>query len=96
MPTKKQTLKAKFESWQIIAAFASSVALIAGGVGVFAYQQYTQAQISIAAEAYSALTLGQQNLEYASEIVDLLEEVIRVGEQIAVNAQDESLDEKHY
>jgi hypothetical protein len=96
LPNKKQSLKAKIKSWQPIAAFVSSVALVAGGVGVFAYQQYTQAQISIAAEAESALTLGQQNLEDASEIVDLLEEVIREGEQVAVNAQDESLDEKHY
>jgi hypothetical protein len=46
LPAKKPTLKAKFKSWQPITAFVSSVALIAGGVGVFAYQQYSQGQLS--------------------------------------------------
>jgi hypothetical protein len=74
----------------------AGISVITGGVGVFAYQQYTQAQISIASAAESALTLGQQSLEAASEIVDQLEAVIREAEQVAVNARGESLDEKYY
>ena len=94
MPTKKQTLKAKFESWQIIVAFASSVALIAGGVGVFAYQQYTQGQISAAENAETALELGQQRIgEVSAALVDL-ELAIRNAQEIATQAVGQSLDEK--
>ena len=94
MPTKKQTLKAKFESWQIIVAFASSVALIAGGVGVFAYQQYTQGQISAAENAETALELGQQRIgEVSAALVDL-ELAIRNAQEIATQAVGQTLDEK--
>jgi hypothetical protein len=94
LPTKKQTLKAKFESWQIIVAFASSVALIAGGVGVFAYQQYTQGQISAAENAETALELGQQRIgEVSAALVDL-ELAIRNAQEIATQAVGQSLDEK--
>ena len=94
MPTKKQTLKAKFESWQIIVAFASSVALIAGGVGVFAYQQYTQGQISAAENAETALELGQQRIgEVSAALVDL-ELAIRNSQEIATQAVGQTLDEK--
>jgi hypothetical protein len=94
LPTKKQTLKAKFESWQIIVAFASSVALIAGGVGVFAYQQYTQGQISAAENAETALELGQQRIgEVSAALVDL-ELAIRNAQEIATQAVGQTLDEK--
>ena len=94
MPTKKQTLKAKFESWQIIVAFASSVALIAGGVGVFAYQQYTQGQISAAENTETALELGQQRIgEVSAALVDL-ELAIRNAQEIATQAVGQTLDEK--
>ena len=94
MPAKKQTLKAKFESWQIIVAFASSVALIAGGVGVFAYQQYTQGQISAAENAETALELGQQSIgEVSAALVDL-ELAIRNAQEIATQAVGQTLDEK--
>jgi hypothetical protein len=95
LPAKKQTFKAKLKSWQLTAAVISSISLIAGGVGVFAYQQYAQAQ-QLSAVAESALTLGQQSLEAASEIVDQLEEAIREAEQVAEDARGKSLDEKQY
>ena len=94
MPTKKQTLKAKFESWQIIVAFASSVALIAGGVGVFAYQQYTQGQISAAENAETAVELGQQRIGEVSAALDDLELAIRNAQEIATQAVGQTLDEK--
>ena len=94
MPTKKQTLKAKFESWQIIVAFASSVALIAGGVGVFAYQQYTQGQISAAENAETALELGQQRIGEVSAALADLELAIRNAQEIATQAVGQTLDEK--
>jgi hypothetical protein len=94
LPVKKQTLKAKFKSWQLIAAFVSSVALIAGGVGVFAYHQYTQAQISAAAAAEEAIALGEQRIDEISDRIDDLELAIRNSEQTVVNTDGQTLDDK--
>ena len=84
MPSKKQTLKAKFKSWQLTAAVVSSVAVIAGGVGVFAYQQYSQAKISAAADAEFAVELAQLRIGEVSAALDDLELAIQ-------NAQDARL-----
>jgi hypothetical protein len=94
LPTKKQTLRAKFKSWQLIAAVVSSISLISGGVGVFAYQQYTQAQISAAAAAEEAIALGEQRIDEISERIDDLELAIRNSEQTLVNTDGQTLDEK--
>jgi hypothetical protein len=94
LPTKKQSLKAKFKSWQLIAAVVSSVALIAGGVCIFAYQQYTQAQISAAEAAETAVELGQQRIEEVSAALDDLELAIQNAEEIATQAAGQTLDEK--
>jgi hypothetical protein len=94
LPTKKQTLKAKFKSWQLIAAVVSSVAVIAGGVGVFAYQQYTQAQFSAAADAEFAVELAQLRIGEVSAALDDLELAIQNSEEIATQAVGQTLDEK--
>ena len=94
MPTKKQTLKAKFKSWQLTAAVVSSVAVIAGGVGVFAYQQYSQAQISAAADAEFAVELAQLRIGEVSAGLDDLELAIQNSEEIATQAVGQTLDEK--
>ena len=94
MPTKKQTLKAKFKSWQLIAAVVSSVAVIAGGVGVFAYQQYTQAQISAAADAEFAVELAQLRIGEVSAALDDLELAIQNAQETATQAVGQTLDEK--
>ena len=72
----------------------SSISLIAGGVGVFAYQQYAQAQISAAAAAESALELGQQRIDESSDRIDDLELAIRNAEQLAVNTEGQELEDK--
>jgi hypothetical protein len=94
LPTKKQTLKAKFKSWQLIAAVVSSVAVIAGGVGVFAYQQYTQAQISAAADAEFAVELAQLRIGEVSAALDDLELAIQNAQETATQAVGQTLDEK--
>ena len=94
MPSKKQTLKAKFKSWQLTAAVVSSVALIAGGVGVFAYQQYSQAQISAAADAEFAVELAQLRIGEVSAALDDLELAIQNAQEIATQAVGQTLDEK--
>ena len=93
MPTKKQSLKAKFKSWQPITAFVSSVALIAGGVGVFAYQQYSQGQLSATA-AESALEIGAERVDEISDRIDDLELAITNSEQSLVNTDGQTLGEK--
>jgi hypothetical protein len=94
LPSKKQTLKAKIKSWQLIAAVVSSISLIAGGVGVFAYQQYTQGQISAAAAAEEAIVLGEQRIDEISDRIDDLELAIRNSEQTVVNTDGQTLDDK--
>jgi hypothetical protein len=94
LPSKKQTLKAKYKSWQLIAAVVSSISLIAGGVGVFAYQQYTQAQISATSAAEEAIVLGEQRIDEISDRTDDLELAIRNSEQTVVNTDGQTLDDK--
>jgi hypothetical protein len=94
LPSKKQTLKAKIKSWQLIAAVVSSISLIAGGVGVFAYQQYTQGQISATAAAEEAIDLGEQRIDEISDRIDDLELAIRNSEQTVVNTDGQTLDDK--
>ncbi len=94
MPTKKQSPKAKFKSWQTIATVVSSISLIAGGVAVFAYQQYTQAQMSAATAAEEAIVLGEQRINEISDRIDDLELAIRNSEQTVVNTDGQTLDEK--
>ena len=94
MPGKKQALIAKLKSWQLTVAVVSGVAVIVGGVGVFAYQSYTQGQISASAD--SALSIGEQRLEELLPIVDELEAAVREAEQVAVEARGKSLSEEEY
>jgi hypothetical protein len=94
LPVKKQTLKAKFKSWQLIAAFVSSVALIAGGVGVFAYQQYTQAQQTVAELAQNAIQVGQERIDELTDRVADLELAINNALEIEALSKDKTLDEK--
>ena len=94
MPSKKQTLKAKFKYWQLTAAVVSSVAVIAGGVGVFAYQQYSQAKISAAADAEFAVELAQLRIGEVSAGLDDLELAIQNAQEIATQAVGQTLDEK--
>jgi hypothetical protein len=77
-----------------MAGVVSSVAVIAGGVGVFAYQQYTQAQISAAADAEFAVELAQLRIDEVSAALDDLELAIQNAEEIATQAVGQTLDEK--
>jgi hypothetical protein len=94
LPAKKQPLKAKLKSWQLIVAVASSVSLIAAGVGVFAYQSYTQAQESAAASAESTIELGEKRFEELSDLIDDLELAIRNSEETVVNTDGQTLEEQ--
>jgi hypothetical protein len=94
LPSKKQTLKAKLKSWQLIAAVVSSISLIAGGVGVFAYQQYAQSQQTAAELAQSAIEVGQERVDELTDRVADLELAINNALEIEVLSKDKTLDEK--
>jgi hypothetical protein len=94
LPAKKQPLKAKLKSWQLTVAVASSVSLIAAGVGVFAYQSYTQAQAAAEASAESSIELGEQRFKELSDLIDDLELAIRNSEETVVNTEGQTLEEQ--
>jgi hypothetical protein len=94
LPAKKQPLKAKLKSWQLTVAVASSVSLIAAGVGVFAYQSYTQSQEAAGSSAESAIELGEQRFEELSDLIDDLELAIRNSEETVVNTDGQTLEEQ--
>jgi len=68
--------------------------LVAGGVGVFAYQQYTQAQIYAAAAAEEAIELGEQRIADVADQIDDLELAIKNAEQVVVDTEGQNLDDK--
>jgi hypothetical protein len=94
LPAKKQPLKAKLKSWQLIAAVVSSVSVVAAGVGVFAYQSYTQSQEAAGSSAESAIELGEQRFEELSDLIDNLELAIRNSEETVVNTDGQTLEEQ--
>jgi hypothetical protein len=77
--------------WQPITAVIAVVTLISA-VGVIAYDQYTQNQISVAAE--SSLDRAESRIQEISKLVDELEETIRDADQIAYEASGRTLDEQ--
>ncbi len=94
MPGKKLNIKNKIKSWQLIAAVVSSVAVIGGGVGVFAYQSFTQAQIEATVAAKNSIELGEQRVDEMSDLIDELELAIRNSEESVVNTEGQTLDDK--
>jgi hypothetical protein len=93
LPGKKQAVSAKLKSWQLTIAVVSGVAVIVGGVGVFAYQSYTQAQISAVAAAESSIEFGEQSIKDITDLIDELELAIRNSEESLVNTEGQTLDE---
>ena len=94
MPGKKQAISAKLKSWQLTVAVVSGVAVIVGGVGVFAYQSYTQAQISAVAAAESSIEFGEKRIAETSDLIDELELAIKNSEGSLVNTAGQTLDEQ--
>lgn len=94
MPGKKQAVSAKLKSWQFTLAVISGVAVIVGGVGVFAYQSYTQAQISAVTAAESSIEFGEKSIKEITDLIDELELAIRNSEESLVNTKGQTLEEK--
>jgi hypothetical protein len=94
LPGKKQAVSAKLKSWQLTVAVIAGVASIVGGVGVFAYQSYTQGQISAVETAETAIEFGERSIEDISGLIDALELAIRNSEETIVNTDGQTLDEQ--
>lgn len=94
MPSKKQGPKARLKSWQLIAAVIASITIISGGVGVFAYQQYSQAQQTAGELAQSAIDLGQDQIDELTDQIADLELAIKNALEIETLSKDKTLDEK--
>ena len=94
MPGKKLNIETKLKTWQLVAAVVTSVTLIAGGVGVYAYQQYTQSQQTAGELAQSALDVGQTRVDELTARIADLEAAINNSLEIQANSEGKTLDEK--
>jgi hypothetical protein len=79
--------------WQPITAMVSA-AILLSGLAVVANENYTQAQISAAADAEFAVELAQLRIGEISTALDDLELAIQNAEEIATQAVGQTLDEK--
>jgi hypothetical protein len=61
---------------------------------VFAYQSYTQAQISAVAAAESSIEFGETRISETSDLIDELELAIKNSEESLVNTAGQTLDEQ--
>ena len=82
-----------FQSWRLTAAVVSAALVIAGGVGVFAYQQYAQSQQTAADLAQSALEIGQERVDELTARIADLELAINNALEIQAISEGETLDE---
>jgi hypothetical protein len=89
---------AKAINWRIAAAVLATVAVVATGVGVYSYQQYTESQQQLAADnatvAENALRVGQLKINEVTPIVDELEQIVRDAIQLEVASEGRTLDEE--
>jgi hypothetical protein len=81
------------KNWRPITAMVSAVILLSG-LAVVANENYTQAQISAAADAEFAVELAQLRIGEISTALDDLELAIQNAEEIATQAVGQTLDEK--
>jgi hypothetical protein len=81
------------KNWRPITAMVSA-AILLSGLAVVANENYTQAQISAAADAEFAVELAQLRIGEISTALDDLELAIQNAEEIATQAVGQTLDEK--
>jgi len=97
LPKFDLTQIAKAINWRIAAAVLATVAVVATGVGVYSYQQYTESQQQLAADnatvAENALRVGQLKINEVTPIVDELEQIVRDAIQLEAASEGRTLDE---
>jgi cell division protein FtsB len=84
-------------NWRVVAAALATISVIATGVGIFSYQQYTQNQQEIAANNASlsetALRIGQEKIAEITPLVDELEAIVREAMEVEILSKGRTLDE---
>jgi hypothetical protein len=98
-PLKTDAIKTKSKkptpkSWQLIAAVVAGVLLVGSGIGVGAFQVYTQTQLSAALKAENAIAAGSQRIEDVTERLSELELAVQSAMEVEVGSQGRTLDEK--
>jgi hypothetical protein len=103
LPEKKVLKKAKPKktaknkpaplSWKLIAGIVAGVILVGSGIGVGAYQVYTQTQQTAALRAESAIDLGEKRIQEVTEQLSELELAVQNAMEIEVSSQGKTLDE---
>ncbi len=93
-PKKSNTKKQAPKSWQLIAAVVAGVLLVGSGIGVGAFQIYTQTQLSAALKAENAIAAGSQRIEEVTSRLSDLELAVKNAMEVEVGSQGRTLDEK--
>jgi hypothetical protein len=98
LPKKAKSLKTKSKnpnpkSWQLIAAVVAGVLLVGSGIGVGAFQIYTQTQLTAALKAENAIAAGSQLIETVTERLSDLELAVKNAMEVEVGSQGRTLDE---
>jgi hypothetical protein len=93
-PKKSKSKKQAPKSWQLIAAVVAGVLLVGSGIGVGAFQIYTQTQLSAALKAENAIAAGSQRIEEVTERLSELELAVQNAMEVEVGSQGRTLDEK--
>jgi hypothetical protein len=95
LPRKAKEVEKPFalKHWRPITAVASVLVLLSG-LGVYATENYNQAQTSIAAG--KALEAGENKIKEITGLLDELEQTIRDADQIAFEAEGRTLDDESF
>jgi hypothetical protein len=92
-PKKTAKNKAAPLSWKVIAGIVAGVILVGSGIGVGAYQVYSQTQMTIALQAENAIDLGEKRIKEVTQQLSELELAVRNAMEIEVSSQGKTLDE---
>ena len=93
-PKKSNSKKQAPKSWQLIAAVVAGVLLVGSGIGVGAFQIYTQTQLTAALQAESAIDLGEKRIREVTQQLSELELAVQNAMEVEVGSQGKTLDEK--
>ena len=92
-PKKTAKNKAAPLSWKVIAGIVAGVILVGSGIGVGAYQVYTQTQLTAALQAENAIDLGEKRIKEVTQQLSELELAVQNAMEIEVGSQGKTLDE---
>jgi hypothetical protein len=92
-PKKTAKNKAAPLSWKVIAGIVAGVILVGSGIGVGAYQVYSQTQMTIALQAENAIDLGEKRIKEVTQQLSELELAVQNAMEIEVSSQGKTLDE---